>query len=190
MPVRARLLFVLPLAAACASRAPAPPPPPALEPPPPAAEAPAPSAPRQVDPVRRAEEDLERVVVAEPTAAARDDTVVELYFESGGADLVTAARRALDGMVEGLLADAKDYYVEVQGHTDASGIEAANLRLAERRAEVVRAYLHRKKGVPLDRMGVVPLGSAAPVADNDTAEGRGLNRRVVVVVVRAPPPPG
>jgi outer membrane protein OmpA-like peptidoglycan-associated protein len=50
----------------------------------------------------------------------------------------------------------------------------------------VRRYLHREKRVPLENIGVVPLGSSAPAADNRTPDGRERNRRAVVVVLLPP----
>lgn len=135
---------------------------------------------------RRAEESVERVSVAEPSPAEQDDSVLEVPFETGTATLTADARARLDGMYESLLAHARDFYLDVQGHTDRTGSEAANHRLAELRAEAVRRYLHQAKGVPMERMGVTPLGSAVPVASNQTPGGREQNRRVVVVVLLPP----
>jgi outer membrane protein OmpA-like peptidoglycan-associated protein len=188
MAISARVPCVLLLVAA-ACRTAAPPPPPAPPAPEPVAAEPAPAAEHPVAATRRMEEELERVVVAEPTGEAREDAVLELYFESGAAELTAEARAVLAGACDRLFTGDSDYHLEVQGHADASGSPTANLRLAERRAEVVRDYLHREQGVPLDRMEVVPLGARAPAAENLTPEGRELNRRVVVVVVREPSPP-
>jgi len=112
--------------------------------------------------------------------------LVEVRFHSGAADLTADARTRLDALYDDLLARAGDFYLDVQGHTDRTGSDDANRRLAELRAEAVRRYLHDTKGVPLDRMGVTPMGSAVPVASNQTADGRQRNRRAVVVVLLPP----
>ncbi len=67
--------------------------------------------------------------------------------------------------------------VEVSGHTDSSGDEAANVALSEQRAKAVVTYL-TDAGVPASRLTAVGLGSSRPVASNDTDEGKALNRRI------------
>lgn len=77
-----------------------------------------------------------------------------------------------------------DVYIEIQGHTDATGPEEYNIDLGEERAEAVRRHLSREEGVPLHRMAVISYGEAAPIADNGTRDGRAQNRRVSLVVLR------
>jgi outer membrane protein OmpA-like peptidoglycan-associated protein len=67
--------------------------------------------------------------------------------------------------------------IEVQGHTDATGSEEANQRLSQARANTVAARLIAQ-GVPEDRVRVVGKGETMPTGDNETDEGRALNRRV------------
>jgi outer membrane protein OmpA-like peptidoglycan-associated protein len=165
--------------AAAAPEAAPPAPAPALEP----AEDPA------IEASRRAEEEVEQAPPPPPPAEL--PSVFEVPFGDSGAALSASARAVLDALAARLhLAREgaqEDWFVELQGHTDSTGSEEANLRLAELRAEEVRAYLHREKGLPPDSMEVVPYGSAVPVADNSTADGRAKNRRVAVVLI--PPPP-
>jgi OOP family OmpA-OmpF porin len=73
----------------------------------------------------------------------------------------------------------------VDGHTDASGTEEANLAISRLRADAVRRALVAG-GVAAERITVVGSGEASPIADNDTREGRARNRRVEVVVRFAP----
>jgi outer membrane protein OmpA-like peptidoglycan-associated protein len=132
---------------------------------------------------------LARAREAEQVAAGRlqPETVyvVEgLRFPPGTTALDPEARSILDQLAERLAMENAGYYLEVQGHADASGSEAANLQIGRARAEEVERYLHREKGIPLHRIGVVSFGSTAPAADNRTEEGRSQNRRVVVVVLR------
>jgi len=72
--------------------------------------------------------------------------------------------------------------VEVAGHTDSRGSEAYNQTLSERRADTVGEYM-RAKGVLDLRLITLGLGELRPVADNDGAEGRQLNRRVELTLV-------
>ena len=71
--------------------------------------------------------------------------------------------------------------IEVVGHTDAEGEEAANQVLSQKRAQAVVAYLV-KAGLPADRFTAVGYGSTQPVASNDTGDGRAQNRRIDFVV--------
>ena len=83
---------------------------------------------------------------------------------------------------EKLKSENKNVYVEVQGHTDATGPKDHNYKLGEERAEAVRRYLNQK-GVALNRIGTISYGPDAPAADNESREGRQQNRRVVLVVL-------
>lgn len=99
------------------------------------------------------------------------------------AQLTDAARTALDTFAETLIVENAPVYIEIQGHTDAIGSEAYNLRLGRDRAEAVMRHLHIKHEMPLDRMGVFSYGESRPVADNKTKAGRAKNRRVVLLVM-------
>jgi outer membrane protein OmpA-like peptidoglycan-associated protein len=72
--------------------------------------------------------------------------------------------------------------IEVAGHTDSTGTDAYNQQLSERRAASVAAYL-RTREIRGDRIIEVGEGEARPIASNDTAEGRQLNRRVELTLV-------
>ena len=65
----------------------------------------------------------------------------------------------------------------VEGHTDSVGSDAYNQGLSQRRADSVLKYLGRK-GVPAERLTARGFGESNPVASNDTADGRAMNRRV------------
>lgn len=71
--------------------------------------------------------------------------------------------------------------IEVAGHTDSDGEEAANQALSERRAQAVVDYLVRA-GLPADRFTSTGYGSAQPVAANDSEDGKAQNRRIEFVV--------
>ena len=70
----------------------------------------------------------------------------------------------------------------VEGHTDAVGTEAYNQSLSERRAMAVREVLVSEFGIQPGRVDAIGFGEARPVADNDSEEGRAINRRVEAVV--------
>ena len=71
--------------------------------------------------------------------------------------------------------------VEVEGNTDSVGSDVYNMRLSQKRAEAVVAYLVGK-GVAASRLKAVGFGESKPVADNDTVKGRARNRRVEFVI--------
>ncbi|MBF7730768.1 OmpA family protein [Pseudomonas sp. N040] len=66
----------------------------------------------------------------------------------------------------------------VEGHTDSVGSDAYNQQLSQRRADAVRQVMVDQYGVAAERVSAVGEGESQPVADNATAEGRALNRRV------------
>jgi outer membrane protein OmpA-like peptidoglycan-associated protein len=71
--------------------------------------------------------------------------------------------------------------ITIGGHTDSSGNELHNRQLSEKRAEHVKNALAGEGVNPL-RMTAIGYGESKPVADNATAEGRQLNRRVTIVI--------
>jgi outer membrane protein OmpA-like peptidoglycan-associated protein len=105
-----------------------------------------------------------------------------MKFGVSKATLSPEAQARLDAFVDKLKTDNRNVYVEVQGHTDATGSKQANYRLGEERAEVVRRYLNQH-GVALNRIGTISYGADAPVAPNTNRAGRSANRRVVLIVL-------
>ena len=97
-------------------------------------------------------------------------------------ELSDDAMQALNTFAERLKSENKNVYLEIQGHTDATGPVEYNYKLGEARAEAVRRYLS-KQGIALNRMSTISYGKDEPVESNKTKEGRSKNRRVVVVVL-------
>jgi peptidoglycan-associated lipoprotein len=108
-----------------------------------------------------------------------DDSV---KFPVDGSKLSTEAQTRLMDFISKLKSDNKNVYLEIQGHTDATGPKPLNERLGEQRAEAVRLFMNQQ-GVPLNRMATISYGPDAPVAPNNTREGRAQNRRVVLIVM-------
>lgn len=79
-----------------------------------------------------------------------------------------------------LLKENPELKLEVQGHTDDQGSEDYNLKLSQKRAETVVAYL-RLFGIDPGRLTPIGYGESEPVAPNTTEEGRAKNRRVELV---------
>ena len=109
----------------------------------------------------------------------QDDAV---KFALNRAELSPEAEARLNAFVEKLKTENRNVYVEIQGHTDATGAPDYNEKLGESRAEVVRRYLNGH-GVALNRLSTISYGEASPVAPNESPDGRAQNRRVVLVVM-------
>ena len=75
----------------------------------------------------------------------------------------------------------KQIRIEIIGHTDNQGTKSYNLDLSQRRAAALMNALIRK-GITADRLTAKGMGSEAPVATNDTEEGRAQNRRVEIII--------
>lgn len=106
----------------------------------------------------------------------------EVNFAFGDSTLLPRARRTLDAMGT-VLTEYPALQLRIDGHTDAFGPAAFNERLSVRRAQAVRRYLTDEFGVSVDRLVVRGYGETRPIASNDTAAGRELNRRVEFVLL-------
>lgn len=108
----------------------------------------------------------------------------KLRFASDASDLTPEAETELDTFSEELVLRNENIFIEIQGHTDATGSEEYNFKLGEKRAEAVRRYLNEQHDIPLHRIAVISYGETAPVIDNSTRENRAMNRRVTLVVLK------
>ena len=107
-------------------------------------------------------------------------TMSDVMFDVGAATLKPGAELTLDRLAAFMSANP-DTRVIIEGHTDATGSDATNQALSERRAESVANAL-RTRGLGIARLNLVGLGEAYPVASNDTTAGRQQNRRVEIVL--------
>lgn len=99
-----------------------------------------------------------------------------ILFETGKSVLTQSSGKELDRLY-GILTDNPLMKIEISGHTDKTGSEPLNFRLSESRAKAVVDYLVNR-GIDPGRLEYRGFGSLQPIADNATAEGRTLNRRV------------
>jgi peptidoglycan-associated lipoprotein len=93
------------------------------------------------------------------------------------------AKAIIDEAVTPFKQENRGVFFEIEGHTDATGSDAYNLRLGEERADAVRNYLRDQHGIALSRIEVMSYGESRPVVDNKTKENRAQNRRVVLKVL-------
>lgn len=108
-------------------------------------------------------------------------TLDNVYFDSGKSSLQTVSYTELNELFE-YLSLKKAIKIEIAGHTDNVGDDAANMKLSAARAEAVKNYLI-KKGISSERIKTSAFGETKPVADNETAQGRAKNRRIEVNVL-------
>lgn len=99
-----------------------------------------------------------------------------LFFNSGSSVIVPKSYSVLDNVAKIMVANP-EYKLTISGYTDNTGDEAKNLALSQERAAAAKDYLI-KKGVDASRLTSAGYGIANPRADNATAAGRKLNRRV------------
>lgn len=103
-----------------------------------------------------------------------------ILFETDSAAVTDASAPALDEIAS-LLGNDPDLALLVVGHTDDRGSLSYNIDLSQRRAQAVVARLARDYGIAPSRLEGHGVGYLAPVANNDSDEGRTLNRRVELV---------
>ncbi|KAF0151060.1 MAG: OmpA/MotB domain protein [Ignavibacteria bacterium] len=117
------------------------------------------------------------IVVEKPAKAFVEKWVlVGVNFDNNSSKLTAESYPLLFDAVKTLLKNP-DMKVEIEGYTDNIGSESYNQKLSERRAEAVKKYLV-SKGVAESRLTVLGKGESNPVADNATADGRAMNRRI------------
>jgi outer membrane protein OmpA-like peptidoglycan-associated protein len=100
----------------------------------------------------------------------------KVLFGFDRSDLNASAETNLDKL-SNILKEYPDTNIEIQGHTDSKGSDTYNMSLSERRAQSVATYL-RGRGIASGRISTKGYGETAPVATNDTEDGRSENRRV------------
>lgn len=106
----------------------------------------------------------------------------KIYFEFGKADIQERSFSLIDEIAEIVLENPQLKKIRIEGHTDAVGSDVANLKLSQARADsVVRAISAR--GVKSNRLDAVGFGEMRPIDDNETDDGRAVNRRVEFIIV-------
>lgn len=133
----------------------------------------------------------ETEISVKPLAGAVDSAVCQrlfsdllargrIRFESGSATIDPDSASLLDQLVA-IAMRCPTTLVEIAGHTDADGDDAANLSLSQRRARAVVDYM-TVAGLSGERLMAVGYGRTQPIASNDTEEGKTQNRRIEFTV--------
>lgn len=129
------------------------------------------------------EDDLVFIDAAAMSTEIAERGSVALYgiqFEFDSAALQSNSSETIAEVAKALKADP-ELGIYVVGHTDGEGAHAYNQALSESRAKSVVEELVNSYGIAADRLAAIGVGQVAPVASNDTEEGRELNRRVAIV---------
>jgi len=113
---------------------------------------------------------------AELRAKVNELESTTILFESGSDVLTTASLQTIESLAA-LFAEYTGVDIEIDGHTDSSGLAANNLELSQQRANAVRDYLI-KLGISANRLSAYGFGDGVPIADNSTSAGRKMNRRI------------
>jgi outer membrane protein OmpA-like peptidoglycan-associated protein len=133
---------------------------------------------KKIDDYKEIQRDLKMV----PFEVGQTVRLNNIFFDFNKSVLHTESNAELDRLVQ-MLKQSKEVSVEIAGHTDNVGSDAANKKLSESRANAVKAYLV-SKGVVASRLKVAGYGSTKPLATNDTEDGRQQNRRVEFTILK------
>jgi len=104
----------------------------------------------------------------------------KIHFEYDKSDILADSFPILDEVAQ-VLGDNPTIKLTIEGHTDIMGSHEYNMKLSQARVDSVRNYLI-SKGINQDRLLAVGYGATRPIADNATALGRAMNRRVEFVI--------
>jgi OOP family OmpA-OmpF porin len=119
--------------------------------------------------------------LAPPDLSKLEGVIPGIEFDANEAALIPTNPASLQDAAE-LLTQYPNLRVEISGHTDNQGGQAANEALSQRRADAVKRWLV-DHGVAAERIAAVGRGSSEPRASNRTTEGRASNRRLELRVV-------
>jgi outer membrane protein OmpA-like peptidoglycan-associated protein len=123
---------------------------------------------------------LNQVLQTRDTARGLVVSMPDVLFAFNKYELKPEARERL-AKISGIVLAYPDLKLQIEGYTDSIGSDEYNQTLSDKRAEAVRDYLV-SQGVSMNNVSAQGMGKADPVADNSTAAGRQLNRRVEMIV--------
>ena len=123
---------------------------------------------------------LSRVAETRNTARGFIVNLPDILFDTNEATLKPEAKITI-AKLSGIMLLMAELNVRIEGHTDTTGTAAYNMKLSQRRADSVLAFLI-ESGLASERMTAVGYGMERPLADNTTAGGRARNRRVELVI--------
>lgn len=136
------------------------------------------SATVQLRPLPKIEE-----VIEEPAVIVGQTFILRnMNFATNQTAILPTSESALKTLYDFLTANPNSR-IKIIGHTDAVGSDEANQRLSEGRANAIRTELINR-GIDANRIEAEGRGESEPIADNDTDEGRAINRRVEIEILQ------
>ena len=118
----------------------------------------------------------------EPDRVDVDDIVRNISFKPNSTVLTKESLETVEDIYNTMI-EYPSCKLQLDGHTDNTGSEKANIKVSQKRVDAVKSILV-KKGIPADRIEAVGHGSSMPLVDNNTAENRAKNRRVEAKFVK------
>lgn len=119
-------------------------------------------------------------ILANDLAATGHVAIYGIYFETGKADVKPESEAAIDEIAK-LIGQNPSLRLHLVGHTDNVGDTKKNMELSKARAEAVMKVLVTRHRISQARLNALGIGPYAPVASNNTDDGRAKNRRVELV---------
>lgn len=105
----------------------------------------------------------------------------EILFEYNSDKIVEDSNTYLNEILKAMQ-DISALSIQIIGHTSSEGRDSYNETLSLKRAQAVKNYL-TKNGINAKRLSVIGKGSKNPIANNNTEEGKKLNRRIEVIIL-------
>ncbi len=127
-------------------------------------------------------QEIKRDLYLSPIEVGQTVRLNNLFFDTNKFALRDESKAELDRLIT-ILKDNPAMNIQIEGHTDNVGQDAANLVLSTNRAKAVVTYLI-SKGIDATRLKSKGYGKAKPIAANTTDEGRQRNRRVEFVILK------
>ena len=106
--------------------------------------------------------------------------IESVYFDTGSANLTKESLPALNKLLK-IMKENPNFKIEIDGHTDSTGIKDFNMKLSLMRADTIKYWLVMN-GISEDRITTKGFGDTRPIADNKSPDGRRKNRRVEIII--------
>jgi outer membrane protein OmpA-like peptidoglycan-associated protein/tetratricopeptide (TPR) repeat protein len=121
-------------------------------------------------------------IALEPIKLSSNFVFTQVLFDNNSYALLPASLPELNKLVQ-ILEENPGMHIQISGHTDNIGKAADNLTLSTSRAKAIVQYVS-SKGIATDRLTYKGFGSTEPIATNETAAGRALNRRTSFTITK------
>lgn len=127
------------------------------------------------------QENQEKQILLTPIKKGESIVLNNIFFASNSHELLPTSQAELNTLIE-LMQNNPSLKLLVEGHTDNTGKAEHNIILSQQRAEAIVAYL-TEKGIEPSRLQAKGYGFSKPIADNNTEEGKAMNRRTEIKII-------